>query len=158
MHHAILASRPDDFVSGSTRIRMICNAAGGLLPSLAAELKETFSGAVVLPSYGSTECMPISTPPNDYQLDRPGSSGAASGPYISIRDPTNLERELGARHTGAICVRGVPTFEGYETHPGKPLDKSGFTSQGWFDTGDCGFLDEDRFVLRSRTSNFYEPH
>lgn len=35
-------------------IRMICNAAGGLLPSLAAELKATF-GAVVLPSYGMTE-------------------------------------------------------------------------------------------------------
>lgn len=36
-------------------VRMICNAAGGLLPSLAAELKATFSRAVVLPSYGMTE-------------------------------------------------------------------------------------------------------
>jgi acyl-CoA synthetase (AMP-forming)/AMP-acid ligase II len=38
-----------------SHVRMICNAAGGLLPSLAAELKATFSGAVVLPSYGMTE-------------------------------------------------------------------------------------------------------
>jgi acyl-CoA synthetase (AMP-forming)/AMP-acid ligase II len=53
MHHAILAARPDAvFPPRDTRIRMICNAAGGLLPTLATELKETFGGAIVLPSYG----------------------------------------------------------------------------------------------------------
>jgi len=40
-------------------IRMVANAAGGLLPSLAESLKRTFPNAVVLPSYGMTECMPI---------------------------------------------------------------------------------------------------
>jgi hypothetical protein len=55
MHHAILAARPDAVVPArDTRIRMICNAAGGLLPTLAVELKETFGGAIVLPSYGMT--------------------------------------------------------------------------------------------------------
>lgn len=34
---------------------MICNAAGGLLPSLAVDLKERFGNAVILPSYGMTE-------------------------------------------------------------------------------------------------------
>jgi acyl-CoA synthetase (AMP-forming)/AMP-acid ligase II len=38
-----------------SRMRMICNAAGGLLPSLALEMKETFGKAVILPSYGMTE-------------------------------------------------------------------------------------------------------
>lgn len=37
-----------------SRIRLICNAAGGLLPSLANQLKDTF-GCTVLPSYGMTE-------------------------------------------------------------------------------------------------------
>lgn len=40
-------------------VQMICNAAGGLLPSLTAELKATFSGAVVFPSYGMTEYAPL---------------------------------------------------------------------------------------------------
>jgi len=57
----------------SYKLRMIANAAGGLLPSLAVELRETF-GAFVLPSYGMTECMPISSPPANYALDRPGTS------------------------------------------------------------------------------------
>lgn len=63
MHHAILASRPENVVpSKHTRIRMICNAAGGLLPNLAIDLRDTFGGAVVLPSYGMTEWV-VSTLP-----------------------------------------------------------------------------------------------
>ncbi len=54
MHQAILNSRPDSLVpSRDTKYRLICNAAGGLLPVLAEELKNTF-GATILPSYGST--------------------------------------------------------------------------------------------------------
>jgi hypothetical protein len=36
-------------------------------------------GAAVLPSYGMTECMPISSPPQSYQLDRVGTSGRCAG-------------------------------------------------------------------------------
>ena len=54
MHQAILNSRPELLVpSRDLKYRLICNAAGGLLPVLAEELKRTF-GAVILPSYGST--------------------------------------------------------------------------------------------------------
>ena len=54
MHQAILGAIPDGVVaSRDTHIRLICNAAGGLLPTLAEQLKKTF-GAVILPSYGST--------------------------------------------------------------------------------------------------------
>ncbi len=45
------------------RLRMIANAAGDLLPSLAIQLCDTF-GANGLPAYGMTECMPISSPPS----------------------------------------------------------------------------------------------
>ncbi|EPQ56705.1 acetyl-CoA synthetase-like protein [Gloeophyllum trabeum ATCC 11539] len=146
MHHAILASRPDSLVpSRDTRMRMIANAAGGLLPTLAAELRRTF-GAVILPSYGMTECMPIASPPTTYQLDRPGCSGVACGPYLSIRDPADLERELPTGATGAVCVRGLPTFDGYELAPGAPLDTSAFTREGWFDSGDMGCMDADGYL------------
>jgi hypothetical protein len=40
---------------------MICNAAGGLLPSLAVDLQTTFQ-AVILPSYGMTECVAFPLP------------------------------------------------------------------------------------------------
>ncbi|KAF7317849.1 Peroxisomal-coenzyme A synthetase [Mycena kentingensis (nom. inval.)] len=147
IHHAILTSQPAGIVpSRDLRIRMIANAAGGLLPSLAVSLKSTFE-AVILPSYGMTECMPIASPPITYQLERPGCSGLACGPHMSVRDPADLERELARGRTGAICVRGMPTFEGYEVEPGAPLDTSTFSSEGWFDSGDCGHIDEDGYLF-----------
>ncbi|OBZ77802.1 putative peroxisomal-coenzyme A synthetase [Grifola frondosa] len=147
MHHAILGSKPPSVVPATdTRIRMIANAAGGLLPTLAQQLKAAF-GAVILPSYGMTECMPIASPPTNYKLDRPGCSGIACGPFMSIRDPFNLERELPCGATGAVSFRGLPTFEGYEKAIGEPLDTSSFSSEGWFDGGDVGFMDTDGYLF-----------
>ncbi|KIM44384.1 hypothetical protein M413DRAFT_67790 [Hebeloma cylindrosporum] len=151
VHHALLSAKPDSVdPSRDLRIRLICNAAGGLLPSLASELKAVF-GAVVLPSYGMTEqvCMPIATPSVDYQLDRPGCSGIACGPYVSIRGTHDIEHELATGGMGAICVRGLPTFDGYELSPeiGSALDRSAFSSEGWFDSGDVGYLDEDGYLF-----------
>jgi long-subunit acyl-CoA synthetase (AMP-forming) len=89
-------------------------------------------------------CMPIASPPTNYALDRPGCSGIACGPYLSIRDPFDRERELPRGQTGAVSVRGLPTFDGYEMDGyGKPLDTSCFSSEGWFDSGDMGYMDED---------------
>ncbi|KIK57060.1 hypothetical protein GYMLUDRAFT_173450 [Collybiopsis luxurians FD-317 M1] len=150
IHHAILNSQPEGIVPGrDLRIRMICNAAGGLLPSLAVSMKERFSNAVILPSYGMTECMPIASPPTTYQLERPGCSGIACGPYLSIRDPSNNELELPRGKTGAVSVRGLPTFDGYEVSPdvNVPLDTSAFSSEGWFDSGDVGFMDDDGYLF-----------
>ncbi|KZP11554.1 AMP-dependent synthetase and ligase [Athelia psychrophila] len=149
LHHAILSSQPEDIVpSRDMRIRMICNAAGGLLPSLAIELRDTFGGAAILPSYGMTECMPIASPLTSYKLDRPGCSGVACGPHLSIRHPLDRERELAVGETGAVSVRGLPTFEGYEVSPDQnvALDVSAFSEEGWFDSGDMGYMDADGYL------------
>ncbi len=90
--------------------------------------------------------MPIASPPTNYQLDRPGCSGVACGPDLSIRDPFNRERELPIGQTGAVSVRGLPTFSGYESEPGQPLDTSSFSSEGWFDSGDMGHMDADGYL------------
>ncbi|KAJ3572686.1 hypothetical protein NP233_g2920 [Leucocoprinus birnbaumii] len=149
VHQAILGSRPSNVdPTRDLRIRMICNAAGGLLPSLAIEMRKTFGNAVVLPSYGMTECMPIASPTQNYRLERPGCSGIACGPEISIRDPCNIEFELPQGRTGAVSVRGFPTFSGYEVSPDRsvPLDTTCFSSEGWFDTGDMGYMDGDGYL------------
>jgi acyl-coenzyme A synthetase/AMP-(fatty) acid ligase/acetyltransferase-like isoleucine patch superfamily enzyme len=129
-------------------LRMIANAAGGLLPSLAVQLRETF-GATVLPSYGMTECMPISSPPPTYQLGKPGTSGVAVGPEISILNTVTIE-SLPAGEEGPICVRGEPCFRGYGKIANDPADTAGaetFMKDGWFNTGDIGYLDEDGYLF-----------
>ena len=111
-HHQCIraeASERKEALSKS-HIRLVCNAEGGLLPSLALRIRNTF-WCTVLPSYGMTECMPISTPPMNYKLDRPVASGLIVGPGISILD--KADGDLPSRTTGRIAVRGPPIFPGY---------------------------------------------
>lgn len=138
MHQVILASKPEE-LTDVPKLRMIANAAGGLLPSLAEQLKTTF-GANVLPSYGMTECMPISSPPFSYKLEKPGTSGVAVGPEITIF--SNNFEILPPGNEGNICVRGRPCFQGYGGH----TQESSFLEGGWFNTGDLGYLDKDGYL------------
>ncbi|RMY10562.1 hypothetical protein D0868_03634 [Hortaea werneckii] len=148
MHQCILEAaveRPETVQK--SQIRLVCNAAGGLLPSLACRLRDTFSTertlCTVLPSYGMTECMPISTPPLSYCLDRPGTSGISIGPELAVIDGNGQRVNHGA--VGRISVRGAPVFGGY-LQADNHLDVSCFTDDGWFDTGDMGFLDNDGYL------------
>jgi len=146
MHQMILdlgASRPAALALAKRQMRLVCNAAGGLLPALAVRIRDTFD-CIVLPSYGMTECMPISTPPIDYKLDRPGTSGIAVGPQLSILDWN--EAHVSSGTIGRICVRAEPVFPGYLLPSGE-LDKSPFNKEGWFDTGDLGYLDKDGYLF-----------
>ncbi|KAI9207543.1 uncharacterized protein BJ171DRAFT_596561 [Polychytrium aggregatum] len=142
MHHAILQEGRSRGIDYPVGIRMIANAGGGLLPSLAVELREFFVGATVLPSYGMTECMPIATPPQGYALERPGTSGVSVGPEIAIMDDSH--NKLPPKAIGHIMVRGPPVFQGYENDAN--ANASSFTADGFFNTGDMGYLDEDGYL------------
>ncbi|KAH8836233.1 hypothetical protein RJ55_10058 [Drechmeria coniospora] len=143
MHSVILAHASERASSlKRCRLRLACNAAGGLLPSLARQLRDTFH-CVVLPSYGMTECMPISTPPLTYELEREGTSGVSVGPGLAILDWA--EAAVSSGTVGRICVRGEPVFPGYLLPDGS-FDKSPFNADGWFDTGDLGFMDDDGYL------------
>lgn len=127
-------------------LKMIANAAGGLLPSLALELRQTFKAAV-LPSYGMTECMPISSPPANYDLSKPGTSGVPVGPEVAILNLATIE-PLPPMEEGAICVRGEPCFRGYGVlaNDSKAAKPDSLMKDGWFNTCDLGYLDADGYL------------
>ena len=153
MHQIILQTGKSLFGGGDSkqrlkafRLKMIANAAGGLLPSLAQELRQTFQAAV-LPSYGMTECMPISSPPANYDLSKPGTSGVPVGPEVAILN-TDTGEPLSPMEEGPICVRGEPCFRGYGVLANDPnaAKPASFLKDGWFNTGDLGYLDADGYL------------
>ncbi|KID88756.1 peroxisomal-coenzyme A synthetase [Metarhizium guizhouense ARSEF 977] len=88
-------------------------------------------------------CMPISTPPLQLESGREGTSGISTGPELTILDLS--ERKVGPGVVGRICVRGDPVFPGYLLPDGS-FDKSSFNTDGWFDTGDLGYMDSDDYL------------
>ena len=95
---------------------------------------------VIMPSYGMTECMPIAAPPDNYNLQKPGSSGRALGPELAVHNSEGQELPRGKEGRGHIVVRGAPCMRGYEGRD------EGFV-HGWFHTGDEGYLDEEGYLF-----------
>ena len=158
MHHAILIEAANRTTPHPiSNIRFIANAAGALLPSLADSLRRTFNQAVILTGYGMTECMPISSPPINASGSHPsGTSGKPIGPDVIICDDDIVPLPVGK--CGNIFIKGPPCFAGYE-NDSNANDESFFTvngDRGWFNTGDCGYLDENGYLFltgRSKVIN-----
>jgi len=143
MHQVILAraARNQEIVERS-RLRLVRSSSAALPPQVMAELESLFR-APVIESYGMTEAShQMASNPLPPRARKPGSVGVAAGPVIAVLDGNGVE--LGPRETGEICIRGANVTPGYENNP--EANKQAFTN-GWFRTGDQGYLDEDGYLF-----------
>ena len=97
----------------------------------------------VIESYGMTEAShQVASNPLPPRDRKPGSVGVAAGSEIAIMDEAGSFLSPGKR--GEIVIRGTNITQGYENNP--EVDKSTFTN-GWFRTGDQGYLDADDYLF-----------
>ena len=104
---------------------------------------EELFGAPVLEAYGMTEAShQMCSNPQPPHARKPGSVGPGTGVKIGILDDAgNL---LAGRRARRGCrFKGPNVVSGYENNP-EATAKS-FTN-GWFRTGDQGFLDADGYL------------
>jgi long-chain acyl-CoA synthetase len=113
---------------------------------LSAEVIEWFTGATGIPvhqGYGLTEASPIVTSTLCSRELQNGSVGAAlPGIEIKLLDESGQPPE--GDDPGEIWIRGRNVFSGYW-----PDGDDGPDDEGWWGTGDVGFLDEsgDLFLV-----------
>ena len=82
---------------------------------------------------------------NENYLAKPTSTGRASPPLaeVGILDDDGRVLEQGA--IGEICIRSICNFNGYWCND--EATAAAFTSDGWFRSGDLGYLDEDAYLF-----------
>jgi len=115
-------------------VRLMLSGSAPLSP----ELMERFTAATGVPvhqGYGLTEASPVVTSTLCSRVHQPGSVGAAL-PGIEIKLVDELGGEPEGDDPGEIWIRGANMFSGYW-----PDGEGGPDEDGWWGTGDVGFLD-----------------
>jgi long-chain acyl-CoA synthetase len=131
----------DDLREKLAGVRLILSGASALDP----ELAETFlasSGHHIEQGYGLTETAPViattlGSPRDAHTSPKPGSVGRAL-PGIEVRVVEANGKDSRPGDPAEIWVRGGNLFSGYW-----PDGVDGPRSDGWYPTGDIGFLDRD---------------
>src|SRR5690606_19699967 len=117
------------------KLRILGCGGAKLDPRLAENLESL--GWTVLTGYGLTETSPVLTF-NSLRKRRLGTEGRPI-PGVEIR----IDRPPEAPH-GEILARGPNVFSGYWQNDDATRDA--FTADGWFRTGDLGFVDDGGFL------------
>jgi acyl-[acyl-carrier-protein]-phospholipid O-acyltransferase/long-chain-fatty-acid--[acyl-carrier-protein] ligase len=132
-----------------------------LKPDLREDLKKWLS-LEPLEGYGCTELSPVVSLNVLHDLSRPGGGRVAGNrpgtvgipvPGTSIRmvDP-EAQTLLARGETGMIQIRGPQVMVGYLNRPELTAN---VLKDGWYNTGDIGFLDPDGFLrITDRWSRF----
>jgi len=99
-------------------------------------------GVTLLEGYGATETSPVIAV-NSHEFNRPGSTGKVI-PGMKVR-VENFEtgEECKTREVGKIFVKGDSVMKGYYDDPELTAEAM---IDGWYNTGDMGFFDEDDFL------------
>ncbi|MFM7349984.1 MAG: class I adenylate-forming enzyme family protein [Erythrobacter sp.] len=109
-------------------------------------IKEAFPGGFPLLGYGLTETNAVGCGNfNENYLAKPGSTGRASKPLVDLRILDDAGNALPQGQVGEVCIRSVANFRGYWKN--EEATRAAFTADGFFRTGDLGYLDEDDYLF-----------
>jgi acyl-CoA synthetase (AMP-forming)/AMP-acid ligase II len=140
--HSLLLSRAgEERPAGCEGLRFIRSCSAALPPEMMAKMEAVF-GAPVLEAYGMTEAShQMCSNPRPPGARKPGSVGPGTGVKISIMDAQG--NHLAAGERGEVVIQGPNVVDGYENNP--EANAKSFTN-GWFRTGDQGFLDGEGYL------------
>lgn len=115
-------------------VRLLLSGSAPLSPALIDQFTAK-SSTPIHQGYGLTEAAPVVTSTLCSERLQTGSVGAAL-PGIDIRLVDELGHEPEGEDPGEIQIRGANLFSGYWPHGAEGPDED-----GWWPTGDVGFLD-----------------
>jgi acyl-CoA synthetase (AMP-forming)/AMP-acid ligase II len=139
--HQLLLARTRHNTEEAATLRFIRSCSAPLSSELIHKMEGVF-GVPFVEAYGMTEAAhQMTSNPLPPRHRKAGSVGVGTGIRISVMDKAG--NHLGNNQRGEIVIQGASVFRGYENNPeanAKAL------VNGWFRTGDEGFLDEDCYL------------
>jgi len=125
-------------------LKMLCLGGAALSYEVEFFLREArFPYAV---GYGLTETSPLVTAENEKRTRMSSAGRAIIGAEIKIDKPDPATGE------GEILIKGEMVMKGYYKNEEKTREV--FTPDGWFRSGDLGFIDNDGYLfIRGRSKN-----
>ncbi len=125
------------------QLRFGRSASSALPPSLHKAFEEKFR-VPIIETMGLTEtAAPVFSNPMDPVKRKYGSPGFAVGNEAKIVDKEGVELPRGME--GEIMIRGDNVMKEYYKAPEETAEA--LEPDGWFHTGDLGYMDEDGFVF-----------
>lgn len=133
----LLKSAPGDFKS----LRLVISGADKCPDSLREGYIKKHN-IILYEGYGATETSPVVSV-NTFENNRPGSTGKVI-PGADVRIVDSISgMECATGRTGRIMVRGELIMKGYF---GDIEETEMHIRQGWYDTGDMGYMDSDGYL------------
>ena len=115
-------------------------------PEHVARLREAMPASFPLVGYGLTETNAVGA--GNFRanyLAKPASIGRPTLPLVDLAILDDAGNHLHMREVGEVSIRSICNFSGYWNHP--DATAAATTADGYFRTGDLGYLDEDGYVF-----------
>jgi acyl-CoA synthetase (AMP-forming)/AMP-acid ligase II len=141
MHQLLLLRTRQEKPADAAHLRFIRSCSAPLPIEVIHKMEEVFRVPFV-EAYGMTEAAhQMSANPLPPGVCKHGSVGLPTGIRISIMDSAG--KHLPTNERGEVVIQGPTVFSGYENNH----DANGCSFvDGWFRTGDQGFLDADNYL------------
>jgi acyl-CoA synthetase (AMP-forming)/AMP-acid ligase II len=139
--HQLLLTRAHQKPEEAASLRFIRSCSAPLAAELIHKIEGLF-GVPFVEAYGMTEAAhQMTSNPLPPRHRKAGSVGVGAGLRISIMDKEG--NHLGTDKRGEVAIQGANVFRGYENN--SEANTRAFVD-GWFRTGDQGFLDADCYL------------
>ena len=103
-------------------------------------------GGAPLIGYGLTETNAVGTGNwRGNYLAKPNSAGRPGAPLVDLAILDDAGHPVDQGQRGEVCIRSICNFKEYWNRP--DATAAAFTSDGYFRTGDIGYLDEDGYLF-----------
>jgi len=141
MHQSVLEQMQRQQRCAPTGLRFLRSSSAAMPPVLLERL-ESFFGVPLVEAYGMTEASHQMTC-NPLDRRKPGSVGRPYGLEVGIWADSRVTQQ-GPSGVGEVVIRGPNVTSGYLY---QDAHSSGWLEEGWFATGDQGYLDVDGYLF-----------